>query len=449
MLINRCRSAVRRLLATAVSTLIFGLGTVAAVRAQDRSPAPPLDELVARALANSPSVAARRSRVLAAQAALPAAGVPPDPRIEFEWRDGGFPRWTLASDPMSMIGGSVRQELVSRARKDTRRASAAAEVDVRHAETDAVACDLIMAVRVEYGRLYATDRERSILRDAEGMARLLAETATARYASGATDQAAVLRAQLERTRLSERTADLDADRQTAVATMNRLLNQPPDTPIGEVRELPPPPPLGAPLPALPAQAESRAPEVAVEVANTAAASRRLEAAKAELAPVWTVGGSVFWQGHADRVVSFSVGVELPFRKDRRQKPLIAASQYDLEAARFELADRSAEARAEAARLVAEVARADDQIARYQGGLLPQSSAALDAARASYLGGRGEFASVLDEFRRWIEIRVELVRREAARFTALGQLDILVNPKEHGAWEHTQSKDGDHVKEPQS
>ncbi|HEX7484948.1 MAG TPA: TolC family protein, partial [Vicinamibacterales bacterium] len=86
-------------------------------------------------------------------------------------------------------------------------------------------------------------------------------------------------------------------------------------------------------------------------------------------------------------------------------------------------------------LVVEIRRAEEQIARYRSGLLPQSSAVLDAARASYLGGRGDFASVLDEFRRWIDIRVELARREASRFAARAQLDVLVNPAEHGDWGH--------------
>ena len=311
MLIEQPHCIARRRLVAAACLIALGLVPAPVVRAQGSPVAPPLDELVARALANAPSIAARRARLAAAQAALPAADAPRDLMVEFEWRDGGFPKWTLGSDPMSMIGGTVRQELVSKGRKNAGRASAAAEVDLRHAETDAAACDLIMAVRVEYGRLYAIDQERAILRDAEEMASLIAETATSRYASGASDQAAVLRAQLERTRLSERAADLEADRRMSVATLNRLLNQPPDTPIGEVRELPEPPPLGAPLAALPAQAGARAPEVAVGEADVAAASRRVEAAQADLKPIWTLGGSFFWQGNTDRVVAFTVGVELP------------------------------------------------------------------------------------------------------------------------------------------
>jgi outer membrane protein TolC len=141
----------------------------------------------------------------------------------------------------------------------------------------------------------------------------------------------------------------------------------------------------------------------------------------------------------DRVVTATVGVELPFHKKRKQMPLIEAARREAEASREDVADAAAEARAEAARLVAEIRRAESQITRYRSGLLPQSSAVFDATRASYLGGRGDFASVVDEFRRWTEIRVDLAKLEAARFAARGQLDVLVNPARHGEWGHAGSE----------
>lgn len=409
--------------------------------------APPLDELVARALANAPSIAAKRARIAAAEEAAKAADVLADPMLEFEVRDAGFPKWTLGEDPMSMIGATIRQPLLNKGRKTARQAAAAAETDVRHAETDAAACDLTMAVRTVYGRFYEVDRERAILRDSEEMARLLSETAASRYAAGSSDQAAVLRTQLERTRLSERAVDLEAERATLVVAMNRLLNQAPDTPFGEVQELPELAALSGTPAAQAEVAASLAPDVSVRKAEVAAATRRVEMRREEFGPNWTVGGSFFWQGGVDRVVSFTVGIDWPWRKDRNQRPQLAASESELKAARLDLEDTAAGMRAEAARLAVEIKRAEDQIVRYRSGLLPLSSAALDAARASYLGGRGDFASVLDEFRRWTEIRVELVRREASRFTARGQLDVLVNPAEHGDWGHGVIKKSASSKEP--
>ena len=388
--------------------------------------APPVEELVARALANAPSIAARRARVTAAQAAAKAADVLQDPMVEFEVRDAGFPKWTLGEDPMSMIGATIRQPLVCKGRKAGRSAAARAEVDVRLADADAAARELAAAMRAEYGRLYAVDRERAILKDSQEVARLLAETAMARYASGESDQAAVLRAQLERTRLAERAVDLEADRWTLVVAINRLLNQPPDTPLGEVRELPEQASRALPPEGVAESAATHAPSVSVRMADVAAAERRVDLLKEDLRPNWTIGGSFFWQGGVNRVVSVTVGVDWPWRKDRNQQPLIAASERELDAARLDLADAAAAMGAEAARLAVEIRRAEDQIARYRSALLPQSSAALDAARASYLGGRGDFASVLDEFRRWTEIRVELARREASRFAARAQLDSLVS-----------------------
>jgi outer membrane protein, heavy metal efflux system len=431
------RLAPARRLATARGALIALLFVGPSAAADEtpralgsRSPAlesaPPVEELVARALANSPSIAARRARVAAAQAAAKAADVLPDPMLEFEVKDAGFPRWTLGEDQMSMIGATIRQPLVSKGRKTSRVAAAAAEIDARQSEASAVAAELTAAVQTEYGRLYAVDRERAILRDSDELARLLAETAMARYASGASDQAVVLRAQLERTRLAERAADLEADRRTLVVAINRLLNQPPGTPLGEVRSLPEPQSMAAESAGLAEAAASHAPSVSARRADVVVAARRVDMLKEELRPNWTVGGSFFWQGGVNRVVSVTVGVDFPWRKERNQQPMIAASERELEAARFELADTAAAMEAEAARLAVEVARAEDQIDRYRSGLMPQSTAALDAARASYLGGRGDFASVLDEFRRWTEIRVELARREASRFAARAQLGSLVN-----------------------
>jgi cobalt-zinc-cadmium efflux system outer membrane protein len=136
---------------------------------------------------------------------------------------------------------------------------------------------------------------------------------------------------------------------------------------------------------------------------------------------------LFWQGGFDRMVNFTLGVELPLWKKRKQEPLIAAAESERRAARFELTNATSDVRAEAANLLAEYQNAIAQIQRYQDGLLPQSSAALDATRASYLGGRGDFASVLDEFRRWIALRTELAGREADRYSAQARLDALFAP----------------------
>ena len=365
-----------------------------------------------------------RERLEAARASLRAAGVLPGPMVQFEYRDAGFPRQTIGTDPMSMVGAMVQQPLQSGGRRSAARELAAAQVERREAGIGALAAELTAAVRDQYGRLYAIDRERAVLGDAIQLADLLAATASSRYGAGESDQATVLRAQLERTRLGERLADLAAERRIALVTLNRLIDAPPDSPLGEVIRLPELK-LPAGLTALPDLAAREAPGVAAVQADVEVAGREVRAAREELRPAYSIGGGLYWQGGTDRTVALTVGVEWPFRKEQRLLPRVTAAERARQAARLDLADASAEARAEAERLVTEVRRAEEQLERYRLGLVPQSSAAFDAARAGYLGGRGDFSGALDEFRRWTEIRVEVARREATRFIALGRLETLV------------------------
>jgi len=130
------------------------------------------------------------------------------------------------------------------------------------------------------------------------------------------------------------------------------------------------------------------------------------------------------RGSLGAVVTLRFGVELPFWKKTKQEPMIRAAEAEVEMARSELADAEAMARAEAARLAARWRQAERQILRFREAILPQSSAAFDAARASYLTGGGSFSTVAEDFGLWLEARVELARREAERFVTWAEIGRL-------------------------
>jgi outer membrane protein TolC len=88
-------------------------------------------------------------------------------------------------------------------------------------------------------------------------------------------------------------------------------------------------------------------------------------------------------------------------------------------------------RAEAARLSAELRRANAQIVRYREAIVPQTSAAIDAARAAYLAGRGDFTTVIVDFKEWLDARAQMAGREAERFIAWSELQsIVTSPTEN-------------------
>ncbi|MGE5361803.1 MAG: TolC family protein, partial [Bacteroidales bacterium] len=375
-------------------------------------------------LEQAPSLAARKARVEAAELSSRAAGVLPNPMVEFEYRDYNFPSYTIGSDPMSMAGFGVRQDLRSKGRRAAERDIAQAEVATRRAEQHEAAFDLATAVRLQYARLFALDRERDTLENARELVSMLEATTSSRYAAGQSDQASVLRVQLEQSRIGQRLVDIARDRFAAQTAINRLTNDPPERPIGTVTTLP-----DAALPAAVAAGAAPgprdAPSLLVRQREVELAGTQVNAARQELGIAWSVGGGFYWQGGFNRTVNFVVGLELPIRRNSKQKPLIASAEQALRASQLELQDATAEVRAETARLVNEWQTATEQIERYQSAILPQNSAAFDATRSSYLAGRGDFVSVLEEFRRWVDVRTELAARQADRYSAVVRLQSIL------------------------
>jgi outer membrane protein TolC len=131
------------------------------------------------------------------------------------------------------------------------------------------------------------------------------------------------------------------------------------------------------------------------------------------------------RGSLDPILSLRLGTELPLwgggRASRRQ-----SAEHEALAAQQALRVASVEAGAEAGRLQAEVERSATLVQLYRDAVVPQSNLAFEAARAAYVSGSGTLARVVHELDRWLEARVELVRREAAHYVAATQLVALTN-----------------------
>jgi cobalt-zinc-cadmium efflux system outer membrane protein len=185
-----------------------------------------VEELVATALARSPSLAALRAQVAASRSReLPAAALP-DPMVEAALQDVGFPRNTVGKDENSMLGVEVRQGLPYPGKRAARRAAAQAETAQRIAELARLERGIVSQVRTAYARLFALDGETSTLGAARELLEVLSATASSRYSAGQAEQEALLKAQIEVSRLDERVADLRAERAAAVAELNHLLDRP-------------------------------------------------------------------------------------------------------------------------------------------------------------------------------------------------------------------------------
>lgn len=390
----------------------------------DGPSAPSPDELVALALHRAPSLAARAARVQEARELVRPAGALPDPMVELMVQDVGFPRWTVGEEDMSMLGPQVTQGIPFPGKRGARRGVAQAEVSVKRNELELLRREVARDVRGLYARLYALDQERQALSSGRELLGMFAATVRERYSAGVAEQEAAVKAQLAVSRLEERLDDLAAERTGLVASLNRYLDQPGDTPLGRVAALPGP--AVPPMPWSGAVLENSV-EVSTRRAEVQVAEQRLRVARLERAPDFLAGAGVGFRGSRDPVVTLRLGLDLPLWSAQNQAPTIRAAGQSLEASRQALRDAEASARAEAARLEADWRKAGLQVSRYEQTIVPQSSLALDAARSSYLAGRGDFSLVIEDFDLWLEARTGWARREAERYTTWATLEAVGGP----------------------
>jgi outer membrane protein, heavy metal efflux system len=400
-------------------------GRSSAMTDPGKSTIPSVDSFIAEVLARSPSLRAMKENLSASAEAAKGAGALPDPMIGLMLQDVRFPGWTVGKEEMSMVGIEAAQSLPWPGKTKARTAAAGGEVAIREGELEALANNLIVQVRTVWGRIYAQDQERAALLASREVLRLLAASTTARYSSGQGDQEAVIKAGLAQTRLEERLTDLRAERIGLVASLNALRDRPAADTLGEIRELPSiVPPTDSRLP----ESTSVAPEVAVRRAAVRAAELRASAARSELWPNLSTGAAYGWRKQRTPVVTLRLGLEIPLWQGSKQRRMIKSAEHEAEMARAEMRGSEADARAEAASLTADWDRAEAQVRRYQNAILPQSRAAFEAARASYLTGGGDFSAVIDDFLIWLDAQAALAERQSDRYATWAKLDALLSPR---------------------
>lgn len=414
------------------AALLAGLALTAAAGGTGHATpttAPPVEELVEEALRAAPSLDAMRERLAATRELAHAAGALPSPMLELMLQNEGLGRLAVGDMGMSMLGPEVRQVFPWPGKRDARRAVAELDTRSREAEVELAGRELAMAVRQTAVGIWAVDRRLELLAHASELQQLLTQTVAARYGTGQGEQAAVVRAQLEGSRLARQRLELEGAREVLQATLTRQLGRPPGVPLGVfvVR-----PSMSLPAPPWSTAATASSPLVAVRRLAVERAAQEEEVARLALRPDMTLGAGLGYRGNLDPVVSLRFGLELPLWRRSSQEPMLRAAGRELAAARAELRQAELDVASEAARLEADWRRVRSVAALTESALVPQTSAAVDAARSAYLGGRGEMGMVVEALRMWLETRMELVDLQAMESAVEAEVLALVGDVHEGA-----------------
>ena len=431
------------------------------------SPAPAqttnsLDALVARADSANPSLQAARDRVNAAAARVGPAAAWADPMLmagiqnlplgsESAASAGGHGSVgpSVPGDPMTMKMIGVTQTIPYPGKLSLRRQVAEREADAARASLDAARLEVGKDVRTAFFELAYIDHALTIVERNRSVLGDVIQVTEAHYTSGTGGQQDVLKARVEAARLGETASALLEQRRATSAELNATLNRDDTTSIPAVSiperivqaAIPADPnrirfaaqtlgsrTMDSPIPPL-AELQDLAirqnPTLREHEANVAAQSARVELARRAFKPDFDVSLQYGQRNQRPDMITAEVSIPLPIHKRARQDQELAEARADLAAMESDHRANVNSIRAQVARLVSELERGRTQLAIYSKAILPQGSAAAQAALASYQSGKTDLLTVLDNQNTLFTYETEYYRSLSDFAKNLAELEQLV------------------------
>ncbi len=381
-----------------------------------------LEEAVARAIAQNPSIAEMESRIEAARHRVSQAAALPDPEIEVGIQDVPPSDFSFTRDDFTMSKVTARQTFPGAGKRPARGRAAESALE----SSAAMHVDHVVRIAAEVADAFFAvadlDARTEILLASRERLKRVAQSASERYRVGLGAQADVLRASLEVTAAEERLAGLTGERRIHAARLNALQAMPPEAEVARIPmpdEEPSPPPAAE----LRARAERRSPAVAAREAQVRAAESDLTLARLERRPDFTAMAYYANRATFEDFVGASVALNLPFFQPKRLKAKEAEREAELSGARASLEMVRNEIRRGIAEGYAELERSREQAALYRGSILPQAETTERASQEAYTVGQIDFLTFVRAALDRDNYASELAMRRAGAWRAVAALQM--------------------------
>jgi cobalt-zinc-cadmium efflux system outer membrane protein len=380
------------------------------------------------ALEDNPGLAEIKERA-AAMAAIPSQeGSLPDPTLSFGalWLPvaSGL---DLHKDDFTMMEIGVSQTLPFPGKLALKEKAAAFEAEAVAETAEEARLQLVREVTLQWWQLYSLHRTLMIIGETEERLKQLAEIADSQYRVGKGLQQDVLSALLERTKLAKEKAQHVGMHRMAIARLNALLNRPADHRIRLPNEVTTELPDIRSAKDLQAQSEQLRPLLAERRRTIDAAQTRLELAKKDYYPDFTVGTAYAFrqdtpngQSRSD-YASFQIAMTLPIYTDRKQAKAVDQRQSELLKERYALDDAERKIQTEINESLALYQGNREQFDLLKNDVLPLAEQNVTTALAAYQVGKVDFESVIRAENAWFDYRNQYWQALAEAHQALAQL----------------------------
>lgn len=398
------------------------------------APLSEVETLIAEALVNNPEIAASREKWQMLVAKSQQAGSLDDPMLMLKIQNG------MINDPFNfkmddstakVIG--ISQMLPFAGKRDLLRTSAAQEanaVEWEHAERKV---ELRRMVLDAWAQLALVNNSLRLVTENIALLDSLNRLAETGYSTGMVRQNAVLRSQLERSRMEEMRIGLEQRQKSLAALFAALLHRPMDAlPPTVSAEVVPVAQSAAELEEL---AFRSRPELFARSARLEQAQSSETLSRREFYPDFTLSFEYMQrdafsgdpESMGEDMYSAGVSFNLPVQRQAR-RAMVAEAQAQGKMARAEIELLRHEIRRGISDILARLNASAAMAELYESGMIPQAEFASESLLASYKVGRGDLMNVLDSRMQLFGVRQRYYEFVAENQMQRAELEALVGAR---------------------
>ncbi len=420
-----------------VFCLLFGSG--GAVMAQDvvltdgpaRHYAPmTLDELVIKALADNPDLLAAKARWDMATHKILQVGSLDDPKLSLVLSNYPVDSFSDSVTPMTGKEIQLSQMLPFPGKLAAKEKMAEQQALWYRGIYEEARLQLVQKVKDAWYRLYFQEQAIDVTRRNIAILKDFTRLTETRYAVGTGLQQDVLKAQVERSKLQDKLFNLEQQRITAIADLNRLLSRPGSTPV----DLPDRlilTAVGKDLPALIEVARTERPFFAAYQSMIDGYQAQRSLAKLDYYPDFNV-----FAGYRQReeiagdpaagsdFVSAGISINLPLWQGKRGAA-VAEADSALRMARSQLEELRNRVDFTISDQYAQLEKNRNLVQLYQTGIIPQAQQSYEASLAAYQVGDTDFLNLLDGLMNLYRYQIDYHRALSDHERSVTQLEAAV------------------------
>ncbi len=383
-----------------------------------------LEELVAWAVAQNPSIKSAAERYKAEQARVPQARSLPDPMFSGGWMGNITPFSVQNGDPSSYRGLTVSEDFPVPAKLKLRGQIADRSAEAAWWEFERTRRQVASDVKVAYYEYFFYSKAIEITAKNKDLLQKLASISESRYRVGKGMQADVFRAQVEVSRITQKLIILRQQDETARARLNTLVYRDPESPL----------PLPAPfIPAefrttlaeLYALAHQGDPSLEVDRRMIEGSRYAVDLARKAYIPDFSVAYSYEQRPGMADMHGVMAGINIPIFYRTKQRQGVIEATHDLMSAQRDLDDRTTSLNFEIKQQYLAATASLELSNLYSKAIVPQSSLALESSMSAYEVGKLDFLSMLTSFVDVQDYEVGYYEELSKYQSALARLEPLV------------------------